>query len=349
MRAHCRSRSDSRTAPRSTPAMPGGAGLRPAACGALLLAAVPGSGLPGIALAAYPDKPVRIVIPSPPGGGTDTSTRIVGPRLGEILGQPVVMENRAGASGNIGAELVARAAPDGYTLLAAIASHTSNPAMMKTNYDLARDFAPISMTVTLPNVLVGHPSLPARSVRELVALAKGRPGQLQFATGGIGANQHLAMELFLLTTGTRMVHVPYKGVGPALADVVGGHVPLMMSNILVALPQIRAGRVRAFGVTSAQRVSGAPEIPTIAESGVPGFDAVQWYGLLAPAGTPREVVGTLHAGIVKTLQDAAVRDRFLRDGAEPTPSASPEAFAALIRAELARWVKVVREAGLRGE
>jgi tripartite-type tricarboxylate transporter receptor subunit TctC len=221
--------------------------------------------------------------------------------------------------------------------------------MMKTNYDLARDFAPISMTVTLPNVLVGHPSLPARSVRELVALARSRPGQLQFATGGIGANQHLAMELFLLTTGTRMVHVPYKGVGPALADVVGGHVPLMMSNILVALPQIRAGRVRAFGVTSAQRVSGAPEIPTIAESGVPGFDAVQWYGLLAPAGTPREIVGTLHAGIVKTLHDAAVRERFLRDGAEPTPSASPEAFAALIRAELARWVKVVREAGLRAD
>jgi len=317
--------------------------------GSLLLVALLAIGNIASAQAAYPDKPVRIVIPSPPGGGTDTSTRIVGPKLAEMLGQAVVMENRAGASGNIGAEVVARATPDGYTLLAAIASHTSNPAMMKTNYDLARDFAPISMTVTLPNVLVGHPSLPARSVRELVDFAKGRPGQLQFATGGIGANQHLAMELFLLTTGTRMVHVPYKGVGPALADVVGGHVPLMMSNILVALPQIRSGRVRAYGVTSAKRVSGAPEIPTIAESGVPGFDAVQWYGLLAPAGTPREVVGTLHAAVVKTLQDAAVRERFLRDGAEPTPSASPEAFAALIRAELARWVKVVREAGLRGE
>ena len=176
---------------------------------------------------------------------------------------------------------------------------------------------------------------------------RSRPGQLQFATGGIGANQHLSMELFLLTTGTKMVHVPYKGVGPALGDVVGGHVPLMMSNILVALPQIRAGRVRAYGVTSARRVSGAPDIPTIAESGVPGFDAVQWYGLLAPAATPRDVVGILHATVVKVLQEPAIRDRFLRDGAEPTPSASPEEFAALIKVELARWMKVVKEAGIQ--
>jgi len=319
----------------------GGAGY--AACVAALAATLWSMA----ALAAYPDKPVRIVIPSPPGGGTDTSTRILGPRMSDLLGQPFVLENRPGASGNIGAEAVARATPDGYTLLAAIASHTSNPAMMKTSYDLARDFAPVSMTVTLPNVLVANPALPARNVKELVALARTRPGQLQFATGGIGANQHLSMELFLLTTGTKMVHVPYKGVGPALGDVVGGHVPLMMSNILVALPQIRAGRVRAYGVTSARRVSGAPDIPTIAESGVPGFDAVQWYGLLAPAATPRDVVGILHATVVKVLQEPAIRDRFLRDGAEPTPSASPEEFAALIKVELARWMKVVKEAGIQ--
>jgi tripartite-type tricarboxylate transporter receptor subunit TctC len=321
-----------------------GGAVRGSTGAALLLA---GCFTVSIAAAAYPEKPVRIVIPSPPGGGTDTSTRIVGPRMADFLGQPVVLENRPGASGNIGAEVVARATADGYTLLAAIASHTSNPAMMKTSYDLARDFAPISMTVTLPNVLVANPALPARTVKELVALAKARPGQLQFATGGIGANQHLSMELFLLTTGTKMIHVPYKGVGPALSDVVGGHVPLMMSNILVALPQIRSGRVRAYGVTSAQRVSGAPDIPTIAETGVPGFDAVQWYGLLAPAGTPRDIVATLHATVVKVLQDPAIRERFMRDGAEPTPSASPEAFAALIKAELARWVRVVKEAGLQ--
>ena len=308
-----------------------------------LCAAIPAS------LAAYPDHPVRLIVPSPPGGGTDTSTRIIAPKLAEYLGQQVVVDNRGGASGNIGAELVARAAPDGYTLLAGIASHTSNPAMIKTPYDFARDFAPISLTVTLPNVLVSHPSLPAKTVKELIALARARPGELQFATAGIGANQHLAMELFLNMANLKMVHVPYKGVGPALVDVIAGHVPLMMGNILVSLPHIRSGRVRAYGVTSAKRATGAPDIPTIAESGLKGYEAVQWYGLLAPAGTPRDIVSKLHAGVVQALQDPVIRKRFVDDGAEPTPSATPEEFGVLIRSEMTKWAKVVKDANIKAE
>jgi tripartite-type tricarboxylate transporter receptor subunit TctC len=303
-----------------------------------------------VSVAAYPDKPVRIIVPSPTGGGTDTSTRIIAPKIGELLGQQMVIDNRGGASGNIGAEIAARAAPDGYTLLAVIASHTSNPAMMrKVAYDMARDFAPISLTVTLPNVLISHPSLPTKTIRELIAFAKARPGQLQFASGGLGANQHLAMELFLNMAGLKMVHVPYKGVGPALVDVVAGHVPLMVGNILVAMPHVRSGRVRAYGVTSARRASGVPDIPTIAESGLPGYDAVQWYGLVAPAKTPADIVARLHGAVVKVLQDPEMRKRFQNDGAEATPSATPEAFAALIRADLAKWAKVVKDAGIQPE
>jgi tripartite-type tricarboxylate transporter receptor subunit TctC len=305
--------------------------------------------IPGMVAAAYPDHTVHLIVPSPPGGGTDTSSRIIAPKLAEVLGQQIVIDNRPGASGNIGAEIAARAAPDGYTLLAAIASHTSNPAMMKTSYDLARDFAPISLTVTLPNVLVSHTSLPVKTLKELIAYARERPGKLQYATGGIGANQHLAMELLLSMTGVQMLHVPYKGVGPALNDVVANHVPLMMGNVLVALPHIRSGRLRAYGVTSAARAGGAADIPTIAEAGVPGYEAVQWYGLLAPAGTPVDIINKLHEAVVRVLRDPAIRERFVSDGAEPTPSASPEEFAALIRAEMAKWAKVVRDARIQPE
>jgi tripartite-type tricarboxylate transporter receptor subunit TctC len=298
-------------------------------------------------LAAWPEKPVRIIVPSAPGGGTDSSIRILAPRLSELLGQVVLVDNRAGASGNIGAEVVARAVPDGYTLLAAIASHTSNPAMMKVSYDVLRDFEPVSMTVTVPNVLISTPSLPAKNTKELIALARARPGDLQFASPGGGSNQHLTMELFLLTAKARMLHVPYKGLGPALTDLIGGHVPLMMSNVLIALPHIRGGRVRAYGVTSLKRIASAPDIPTLAESGVAGFEAVQWFGVFAPAGTPGEIISTLHGGIVKALQDPVVRERFMRDGAEPTPSASSQAFTALVRSEVARWQKLVAAAGLK--
>jgi tripartite-type tricarboxylate transporter receptor subunit TctC len=315
-----------------------------------LTAALTLSGTSQRALAAWPDHPIRLVIPSVPGGGTDTSSRIIATRLGEVLGQPVVADNRGGASGNIGADIVAHAPADGYTLLAMIASHASNVSLMKqVPYDLMRDFAPISQTVTLPNMLVAHPSLPVKSLVELIEYARAHPDELQFGTAGIGANQHLAMELFLSTAGLRMVHVPYKGIGPALTDTVGGRIPLMIGNMLVVLPHVRNGRLRALGVTSGKRAEAAPDIPTIAEGGLPGYDAVQWYGLVAPAGTPTEIIGKLHAAVVRVLREPAVRARFAADGAEATPSPSPEAFGQLIRDEIAKWAAVVKAAGIRAD
>lgn len=317
--------------------------------GALASIALCGTVSAGFA-ASYPDHPVRWVVPSTAGGGTDTSTRIVAPRLAEYLGQQVVIENRGGASGNIGAEFVARAAPDGYTLLTCIASHTSNVALMsKVPFDLARDFAPVTLMATVPEMIISNPSLPAKNVKELVALARAHPGQLQYTTGGVGSIQHLAMELFLNMTHTKMLHVPYKATHPALIDVIAGHVPLMVIASLSALPQLRTGRVRAYGVTSAKRMTSAPEIPTIAEQGVPGYEAVQWFGVLAPAGTPREIITKLHAGVVRALQEPEVKKRFIDDGGEATPSSSPEEFGALIRSELAKWAKVVKDAGVKPE
>ena len=302
----------------------------------------------GAAAAAYPERAVRIIVPSPPGGGTDASTRIVAPKLAELLGQQFIIDNRPGASGNIGAEQAARAAPDGYTLLAILATHTSNPALMgKVSYDLARDFAPISVMVTLPNLIISHPSLPVKTARELIAFAKARPGQLHFASAGMGTIPHLTMELFLSMARLKMIHVPYKGVGPALIDVVAGHVPVMGANILVLLPHVRHGRVRAYGVTSAKRAAVAPEIPTITEGGLPGYEALQWYGIVAPAGTPRDIIASLHRAMVRALQESEVARRFTSDGADPTPSKTPEEFGALIRSEIAKWAKVVKDAGIK--
>lgn len=301
----------------------------------------------GVFAADYPLRPVRLIVPSVPGGGTDTSTRILTPKLSELLGQQIIVDNRGGASGNLGAEIALRAPADGYTLLATLASHASNPSVMKTvPYDLVRDFAPISKTVTVPNVLFSHPSLPVKTTRELIAFAKARPGQLHFASSGIGTNPHLTMELFLSMAGLKMIAVHYKGIGPALIDVIAGHVPLMVGNLLVSGSHIRAGKLRAYGVTSAQRSISAPEIPTIAEAGLAGYEAVQWFGLLAPAGTPREVVIRLHGAVLQALQDPEVKRRFVEGGADPTPSASPEEFGAVIRAELAKWARVVKTANI---
>jgi tripartite-type tricarboxylate transporter receptor subunit TctC len=300
--------------------------------------------------AGYPDRMVRFIVPSPPGGGTDSVSRIIAPKLSEYLGQKILIENRPGASGNIGAELVAKSAPDGYTLLSCIASHTSNPAVMReVPYDFARDFAPISLFVTLPGVLISHPSVPARTVKELIAFVQKRPGQVQYASGGIGAFHHLAMALFTNMTGLNMIHVPYKGTNPAIMDIVAGHVPIMIISGLVAMPQMKAGRVRAYAVSGAKRASWAPGLPTIAESGVPGYDAVTWLGLVAPAGTPRDIINKLHAGIVKTLQDPDIAKRFVEDAADVTPSSSPDEFGVLIRSELKKWAKVVKDAGIQPE
>jgi len=300
--------------------------------------------------AAYPDRPIRMIVPSTPGGGTDLAARMVAPKLSEYLGQQIVIDNRGGASGNIGAELGARAAPAGYTLTAAVASLTSNASLMKkAPFDIERDFSPIAMTVIVPNLLVSHPSVPAANVKELIAHIKSRPGQMQFASAGMGSMPHLMMEFFVSSAGLKMIHVPYKGAGVALVDIIAGHVPLMAANILSTLPQVRAGKLRAYGVTSAKRSPGAPDIPTIAESGLPGYDAVTWFGVLAPAGTSRAIVTQLHTNVVRAVNDAAVRKRFIDDGADPSPSASPEAFATLIRGEVRKWAKVIKDAGIQPE
>jgi len=312
--------------------------------GALMLCSI----VPG-ATAAYPERPIRLIVPSPPGGGTDTSTRTIVPKLSEILKENIVVDNRPGASGNLGAEIASHAPADGYTLLAIIASHTSNPAVMhKVSFDLARDFAPISRTVTLPNVLISNPSVPAKNTKELIEYIKSKPGQVQFASGGIGSIQHFAMELFIHMAHLKMIHVPYKGVAPATSDVIAGHVPMIAANILTILPHVKSGRVRAYGVTSLERSSAAPDLPTIAET-LPGYEAVQWYGLVAPAGTPRAIVSKLHAAVVQVLNDPAIRQRFQSGGAEPTPSPSPEAYAKLIRAEIAKWAEVAKAAGIKPE
>ncbi len=300
-----------------------------------------------VAAQSYPTRAVRLVVPSSPGGGTDISARILAPQLTQFLGQQVVVENRPGAGTMIGGEAVARAAPDGYTLLMGISTLAINPAMYrKVPYDALKDLAPISQAVSLSNVLVVHPSLPAKSVKEFVALVKPRPGQINFASAGVGTSPHLSMELFLVMTGLKMLHVPYKGSGPGVTDLIAGHVPAMMPNMLSAQPHIKSGRLRALGVTGSKRAPGADDIPTIAEAGVPGYEAVQWYGVLAPAGTPRDIISKLHTGVVRALQNPEVRQRLLNDGAEPIGS-SPDEFAAYLRSETAKWAKVTQAAGIK--
>ena len=298
--------------------------------------------------ASWPERPIRLVVPSVPGGGTDISMRIIAPKLAEFLGQQVVIDNRGGAAGNIGAEHVAQSAPDGYTLLAVIASHTSNPYVMrKVSFNLDRDFAPVSLVVIVPSLLVSHPSLPARNVKELIAFVRARPGQIQFASAGLGSAPHLMMAMFNNLAGLEMIHVPYKGAGPALVDIMSGYMPMMVSNILSSLPRVRSAKLRAYGVTSARRSSAAPEIPTIAEGGLAGYDAATWFGILVPAGTPSDIVAKLHGAVGRAAQDPAIRQRYLAGGGEPAPSASPEAFREFIRAEGRKWAKVIRDAKIR--
>lgn len=297
----------------------------------------------------YPTKPIRLVVPSVPGGGTDITARLIAPKLSEFLGQPVFIENRGGAGGSIGAHEVSKAAPDGYTVVMAIASLTINP-FVRTSvpFDIAKDLAPVSLVAKVPNILVSHPSLPARSIQELIAFLKAHPGQYSYASSGVGSTPHLGMELFLSTNGLKMVHVPYKGVGAAVVDVMAGHVPIMMANVLSALPHIKSGKLRAYGVTSLKRVAIAPDFPTIAEAGVPGFEVVPWFGLMAPANTPREIIARLHAGTLHALQDPATKQHFVSEGAEAVGS-TPEEFAAVIRDDLDRWSKVTKQAGIKPE
>jgi tripartite-type tricarboxylate transporter receptor subunit TctC len=300
---------------------------------------------PAFAQDAYPSKAIRLIVPSSPGGGTDASARLIAPRLGSALGQQVILDYRAGAAAMIGTEAVARAAPDGYTLLIAQSTMTIVPSVYKkVRFDPVKDFAPLSLVAIVPLLLVGHPSLPARNVKELIALAKARPGEIDYAAGAYGGNSHMAMEHLLMTAGIRMTYVPYKSGNAGLVDALSGRVPVMLSNSLVSLPHVRAGRFRPYGVTSRTRAAEMPDIPPIAEAGVPGYEAVQWFGILAPAGTPREIVGRLHRELVQIMQEEDIRKRFMADGADPVFSKTPEEFAGVIRSELAKWAQVARAA-----
>jgi len=296
---------------------------------------------------AYPSKPVRIVVPFAPGGGVDVTARILAQRLTERVGQSFIVENRTGASGIIGVEFVAKSAPDGYTLL--VGSQTTQavvPAMYgKLNYDTARDFAPVTEIATSPLLIVVHPSLPVKSVKELIALARARPGQLTFGAAS-GGTPHMAGELFKLIARVDMLFVPYKGEGPAIADAMGGQISMVFSNLPVALPQAQGGRLRALAITSPRRVATAPEIPTVAESGLPGYEAATWFGLFAPAATARDIVTKLNAEAVSALNVAEVKDRMAGQGLFVVAN-TPEQFADFLKTEIPRWAKVVKDSGIK--
>ena len=295
---------------------------------------------------AYPAKPVRIVVPFAPGGGVDVTARILAQRLTERVGQSFLVENRTGASGIIGTEYVAKSAPDGYTLL--VGSQTTQavvPAMYRVSYDTARDFVGVTVIATSPLLIVVHPSLPVKSVKDLIALAKSRPGQLTFGAAS-GGTPHMAGELFKLIAGVDMLFVPYKGEGPAVADAMGGQISLVFSNLPVALPQARGGRLRGIAVTSPQRVATAPDIPTVAESGLPGYEAATWFGLLAPAATPRDIIAKLNAESVSALNMPEVKDRMAAQGLFVVAN-TPEQFSAFLKTEIPRWAKVVKDAGVK--
>ena len=292
----------------------------------------------------YPHKTIRIVVPFTPGGATDIVTRIVAQKLTDQLGRQVVTENRGGAGGIVGAEFVARAPADGYTLvMGTTGTHAINATLYpKLSYDPVRDFAPVSRTALLPSMIVVHPSVPAKNVRELIALAKKNPGQLTYASSG--SAQYLTGALFVSMARIEMLHVPYKGGGQAMPAQLGGEVALSFSTVVSSLPHVTAGRLRGLAVTSAARTPAAPEFPTVAESGLPGYEAVSWYGVFAPAGTPREIVARLNGEIVRALKLPDVRQSMLAQGAEPV-SESPEQFAALVKSDVAKWGEVVKRSG----
>lgn len=312
----------------------------------LLIAALAGESL---AQTSYPTRAVRMVVPSSAGGGTDIIARIITPKLSERLGQQVIVDNRPGAGTVIGGEVVAKSPPDGYTLLMGISTLATNPVIYKKMpYDAVRDFAPITQAIAAPNILVVHPSLPAKTVKELIALGRAHPGQLNFGSAGLGTNPHLSMELFLSMAKLKMVHIPYKGSAPAIIDILAGQIAVMAATILTGMPHVRSGRLRALGITGAKRSAAAPEIPTIAEAGVPGYEAIQWYGVLAPANTPKEIIAKLHGEIARILHLPEVKERFVSDGADPVGN-TPEEFARYIRAETEKWARVARDAGIKPE
>ncbi len=298
---------------------------------------------------SYPTRPIKVIVPYPPGGGTDVVARIISEPLGAELGQPLIIDNRGGAAGNVGTDVVAKATPDGYTILITLSSHTINPKLYdKLPFDVEKDFAPISLVATIPQILVANVDVPVNNVQELIALAKAQPGKLNFASVGTGSPGHIAGELFKLKTGVDMVHVPYKGGGPAVTDTIGGQVQLLFVSMPAALQFVKSGRLKGLAVTSAKRSLSAPDIPTIAESGVPGFVVDSWYGALAPAKTPPAIVNRLNAAFVKVLSNKEVKDKLFAQGAEAAPS-TPAEFDHLMKEELAKWEYVIRAAKIKPE
>ena len=297
----------------------------------------------------YPGKPIRIIVPYPPGGFNDTLARTLGQKLTEKWGQPVIVDNRPGGGTTIGTNLAAKAAPDGYTLLIVSFAFAVNPALYASlPYDTGKDLTPIVLAASTPNLLVVNPALPVKSVKELIALAKSEPGKLNYASAGNGSSNHLSMELFKSLTGVDIVHVPYKGSAPAVTDLIGGQVDLMFDNVPNVVQQVKAGKLRALAVSSKQRSPFIKELPTIAESGIPGFDVTVWFGVVASAGTPAPVVARLNAEINRALKLSDVVQLFHAQGVEPT-GGSAEEFAAFLRVQAAKWAKVVKDSGAKAE
>jgi len=298
---------------------------------------------------AWPSKPVRLLLPFPPGGPTDILGRIVSDRLSAALGQPVVVENRGGAGGNVGAEAAAKSAPDGYTILLVSNPIAISPSLYtRLNYDPQKDFAPVGLLATVPNVMVTHPSVPAHTLQEFIALAKSKPGGMNFGSGGAGTSNHAAGELFNIVAGVKLVHVPYKGVNLAMNDVLAGQIHLVVIGVPAAGPHIKAGRLRALAVIAPQRLPALPDVPTVAEAGLPNFEVTTWYGILAPAGTPKAIVGRLNAELVRIMRSPELKDRLAAMATEPA-TGTPEEFADFIKRETAKWAEVVRQAGLKAD
>ena len=311
------------------------------------LAAVSSVVAPPALAQAYPAKPIRLIVPLAPGGPSDILGRTLAQKLTEVMGQSVVVDNRAGAGGAVGTEITAKSPPDGYTILLVSTAFTVNPSLYaKLPYDTLRDFAPVSLLAASSYLIAVHPSLPAKSMKELVALAKARRGQLNYSSGGSGTGPHMTTELLKLSLGLDIVHVPYKGAGPALIDLMAGHVQMQTINILAGLPQVRTGKIRALAVTTGQRSPAAPELPTIAETVLPGFDEGGQHGIVVPGGTPREIVLRLQQDIAKALQSPEVRERLAAEGSAVVAS-TPEQYGAVIRADIAKWAKVIKITGIR--
>jgi tripartite-type tricarboxylate transporter receptor subunit TctC len=324
--------------------------FRPVAIAALFLALAATSATPALAQSAadYPTKPVRLIIPFPPGGSNDVVGRMIAIQLSDRLGRQVVVDNRGGAGGTIGTEVASKALPDGYTLLVISIAHAVAPWLYDLHYDSIKSFAPVAILATGPNVLVVNPELPVHSVKELIDLAKQKPGQLQYASAGIGSFQHLGGELFKLDAGVDMVHVPYKGGGPAMTDVLGGYTKIMFSSLVQTTGFIRNGQLRALGTGGAQRIAALSDVPTIAEAGVPGYEANNWWGIVAPAGTPRAIIDKLHAEIAAVLNSELTKKQFADQGAEPVQMSSA-AFGDFIAKEIGKWEKVVKQGGIKAE